>query len=62
MIKFLDCTALGMEVNEFTAAVQVAVVGDLSYTVFREGIFAHATTADGLTAQFSAAPAGPDSR
>ncbi|HEY1601590.1 MAG TPA: hypothetical protein VGG64_18460 [Pirellulales bacterium] len=51
-----------MGANELTAAVQVAVVGHLSYTVFREGIFAHATTADGLTAQFSAAPAGPDSR
>jgi pyruvate/2-oxoglutarate dehydrogenase complex dihydrolipoamide dehydrogenase (E3) component len=49
-------TALGVEASELMAAVQVAMVGKLPYTVFRTGIFAHPTTAEGLTALFAAAP------
>jgi pyruvate/2-oxoglutarate dehydrogenase complex dihydrolipoamide dehydrogenase (E3) component len=57
--RILGCTVLGVEANELTAAVQVAMVGRLPYTMFGEGIFAHPTTAEGLTALFSAAPAEP---
>jgi len=55
--QIIGFTALGVEVSELMAAVQVAMVGRLPYTVFRTGIFAHPTTAEGLTPLFAAAPA-----
>ena len=55
--RILGCTVLGVEAHELLAAVQVAMIGRLPYTVFRDGIFAHPTTAEGLTALFTATPA-----
>jgi hypothetical protein len=35
------------------AAVESAMLGNLPYTILRNGIFAHPTTAEGLTALFA---------
>lgn len=64
MIKALigddDCiigfTALGVEASELMAAAHVAMVSRLPYQRFREGIYAHPTTAEGLTALFAMDP------
>ncbi|HEY2840685.1 MAG TPA: FAD-dependent oxidoreductase [Pirellulales bacterium] len=54
--RILGFTALGVEASELMTAVEVAILGRLPYTVFREGIFAHPTTGEGLTALFAGAP------
>src|SRR5260221_3123558 len=54
--RIIGFTALGVEASEIMATVQVAMIGGLPYTVFRTGIFAHPTTAEGLTALFAAVP------
>jgi pyruvate/2-oxoglutarate dehydrogenase complex dihydrolipoamide dehydrogenase (E3) component len=51
--RILGFTAFGAEASEMMAAVQIAMVGKLPYTVFREAILAHPTTAEGLGALFS---------
>jgi pyruvate/2-oxoglutarate dehydrogenase complex dihydrolipoamide dehydrogenase (E3) component len=57
--RIIGFTALGVEASELMAAVQVAMLGRLPFTVFRDGIFAHPTTAEGLTALFASEPAEP---
>jgi len=59
--QIVGFTALGVEASELMAAVQVAMIGALPYTALRDGIFAHPTTAEGLTAFFREADAQPDS-
>ncbi len=54
--RIIGFTALGVEASELIAAVQVAMIGRLPYTIFRMGSFAHPTTAEGLTALFAATP------
>jgi pyruvate/2-oxoglutarate dehydrogenase complex dihydrolipoamide dehydrogenase (E3) component len=44
----LGFTAFGAEASEMMAAVQTAMLGRLSYTVLRDGIFTHPTAAEGL--------------
>jgi hypothetical protein len=39
------------------AAVQVAMIAELPYTVLRDGIFTHPTLLEGLIQLFSAVPA-----
>ena len=51
--RILGFTAFGAEASEMMAAVQIAMVGKLPYTVFRDAILAHPTTAEGLGALFS---------
>ena len=47
--RILGFTAFGAEASEMMAAVQTAMLGDLPYTVLRDAIFTHPTTAEGLT-------------
>ena len=51
--RILGFTGFGAEASEMMAAVQIAMVGKLPYTVFREAIIAHPTTAEGLGELFS---------
>ena len=46
----LGFTVLGAEASELMAAVQSAMLGKQPYTMLRDGIFAHPTAAEGLTA------------
>jgi pyruvate/2-oxoglutarate dehydrogenase complex dihydrolipoamide dehydrogenase (E3) component len=50
--RILGFTAFGAEASELMAAVESAMLGNLPYTILRNGIFAHPTTAEGLTALF----------
>lgn len=54
--RILGFTAFGAEASEMLAAVQTAILGRLSYTVLRDGIFTHPTVAEGLTVLFAQAP------
>ena len=49
----LGFTMFGAQAGEVIAAVQVAMWGQLPYTVFRDGILAHPTMAEGLNLLFS---------
>jgi pyruvate/2-oxoglutarate dehydrogenase complex dihydrolipoamide dehydrogenase (E3) component len=49
-------TMIGPEAGEVMAAVQMAMLGGLSYTVFRDAILAHPTMAEGLNGLFAAIP------
>jgi pyruvate/2-oxoglutarate dehydrogenase complex dihydrolipoamide dehydrogenase (E3) component len=51
--RILGFTAFGAEASELMAAVESAMLGNLPYTILRNGIFAHPTTAEGLTALFA---------
>jgi pyruvate/2-oxoglutarate dehydrogenase complex dihydrolipoamide dehydrogenase (E3) component len=51
--RILGFTAFGAEASEMMAAVQIAMIGKLPYTVFQNAILAHPTTAEGLGALFS---------
>jgi len=55
--RILGFTALGVEGSEMMAAVQTAMVGGLSYTVLRDAIFTHPTTAEGLVFLLASVPA-----
>jgi pyruvate/2-oxoglutarate dehydrogenase complex dihydrolipoamide dehydrogenase (E3) component len=55
----LGFTAFGSEASELLSAVQTAMIAGLPYTVLRDTIFAHPTTAEGLTALFAKPPAPP---
>jgi pyruvate/2-oxoglutarate dehydrogenase complex dihydrolipoamide dehydrogenase (E3) component len=55
--RILGFTALGVEGSEMMAAVQTAIVGGLPYTVLRDAIFTHPTTAEGLNFLLASVPA-----
>jgi pyruvate/2-oxoglutarate dehydrogenase complex dihydrolipoamide dehydrogenase (E3) component len=55
--RILGFTALGVEGSEMMAAVQTAMVGGLPYTVLRDAIFTHPTTAEGLNVLAASVPA-----
>ncbi|HEX8799391.1 MAG TPA: mercuric reductase [Terriglobales bacterium] len=55
--RILGLTALGTEASELMAAVQTAMLGGLPYTVLRDAIFAHPTTAEGLNVLLRSVPA-----
>ncbi len=46
--RILGFTAFGVEASELLAAVQTAMLGNLPYTVLRDGIYTHPTIAEGL--------------
>lgn len=46
--RVLGMTALGAEASELMAVVQTAMLGELPYTLLRDAIFTHPTTAEGL--------------
>jgi pyruvate/2-oxoglutarate dehydrogenase complex dihydrolipoamide dehydrogenase (E3) component len=55
--RILGLTVFGAEASEIMAAVQVAMLGGLPFTVLRDALFTHPTAAEGLTvllADFSA--------
>jgi len=51
--RILGFTAFGAEASEMMAAVQIAMVGKLPCTVFKDAILAHPTTAEGLGGLFA---------
>jgi pyruvate/2-oxoglutarate dehydrogenase complex dihydrolipoamide dehydrogenase (E3) component len=55
--RILGLTALGVEASEMMAAVQTAMLGRLPYTVLRDAIFTHPTTAEGLVFLLATVPA-----
>jgi pyruvate/2-oxoglutarate dehydrogenase complex dihydrolipoamide dehydrogenase (E3) component len=54
--RILGFTMIGAEAGEVMAVVQTAILGGLSYTIFRDAILAHPTMAEGLNELFSAIP------
>jgi pyruvate/2-oxoglutarate dehydrogenase complex dihydrolipoamide dehydrogenase (E3) component len=55
--EILGFTAFGVEASELLAAVQTAMLGNLPYTVLRDGIFAHPTISEGLVFLLANVPA-----
>jgi pyruvate/2-oxoglutarate dehydrogenase complex dihydrolipoamide dehydrogenase (E3) component len=51
--RIVGFTMIGPEAGEVMAAVQIAMLGGLPYTVFRDAILAHPTMAEGLNELFS---------
>ena len=51
--RILGFTALGVEAGEVMAAVQVAMAGNLPYTVLRDMVLTHPTIAEGLGELFA---------
>ncbi len=47
--RILGFTAFGAEASELLATVQTAMLGGLPFTVLRDALFTHPTTAEGLT-------------
>lgn len=50
--QILGCAVLGVEGGELMALFQMAMMGKVSYTVLKEGIFAHPTMAESLNNLF----------
>jgi pyruvate/2-oxoglutarate dehydrogenase complex dihydrolipoamide dehydrogenase (E3) component len=61
-----DCipgfTAFGAEASELMAVAQTAILGGIPYTVLRDTIWTHPTTAEGLIGLFSNPPSVPSPR
>ena len=55
--RILGLTVFGTEASELMAAVQTAMLGGLPYTLLRDAIFAHPTTAEGLNVLLRSVPA-----
>jgi pyruvate/2-oxoglutarate dehydrogenase complex dihydrolipoamide dehydrogenase (E3) component len=51
--QILGATVLGIEGGELMAALQMAIMGKLHYTVLRDAIFAHPTLAESLNNLFA---------
>ena len=47
--RILGFTVFGAEASELMATVQIAMLGQLPFTVLRDAIFTHPTAAEGLT-------------
>ena len=54
--RLLGFTAFGVEASEMLAAVQTAMLARVPYTLLRDAIFAHPTTAEGLGVLLSDLP------
>jgi pyruvate/2-oxoglutarate dehydrogenase complex dihydrolipoamide dehydrogenase (E3) component len=52
----LGFTAFGAEASEMVAAVQTAMLARAPFTLLRDAIFAHPTTAEGLGPLFATTP------
>lgn len=55
--RILGFTVFGVDGGEVMSAIQLAMIGGLSYTAVRDGILAHPTLMEGLIVLFSSAPA-----
>jgi len=53
--RILGFTMIGSEAGEVMAAVQIAMLGDLPYSVIRDAVLTHPTMAEGLGNLYSAA-------
>ncbi len=51
--RILGAAILGIEGGEIASAIQIAMMGDLSYRKLKEGVFAHPTLAESLNNLFS---------
>jgi pyruvate/2-oxoglutarate dehydrogenase complex dihydrolipoamide dehydrogenase (E3) component len=51
--KILGCAVLGIEGGEIMSQLQIAMMGNLSYTDLRDAVFAHPTLAESLNNLFS---------
>ncbi len=51
--QILGCAVLGIEGGEIMAQLQIAMMGNLPYTVLRDAVFAHPTLAESLNNLFS---------
>jgi pyruvate/2-oxoglutarate dehydrogenase complex dihydrolipoamide dehydrogenase (E3) component len=51
--RILGAAVLGVEGGEVMSVLQVAMMGDLPYTVIRDGVFAHPTLAESLNTLFT---------
>ena len=54
--RIIGFTAFGAEAGELMSTVQLAMLGDLPYTVLRDAMFAHPTMTEGLKALFMSVP------
>jgi pyruvate/2-oxoglutarate dehydrogenase complex dihydrolipoamide dehydrogenase (E3) component len=52
--KILGCAVLGIEGGELMTMFEIAMIGNLPYTVLKDGIFAHPTLAESLNNLFKA--------
>ena len=52
--QILGAAILGIEGGEVMAALEIAMMGKLSYTALRDGVFAHPTLAESLNNLFMA--------
>jgi pyruvate/2-oxoglutarate dehydrogenase complex dihydrolipoamide dehydrogenase (E3) component len=52
--QILGAAILGIEGGEIMSAIEIAMMGKLSYTALRDGIFAHPTLAESLNNLFTA--------
>ncbi|NIR53114.1 mercuric reductase [candidate division KSB1 bacterium] len=50
--QILGCAILSIEGGEVMSVIQVAMMGKLPYTAFRDGVFAHPTLAESLNTLF----------
>ena len=55
--EILGFTAFGVEASELMAAVQIAMLARMPYTLLRDAIFAHPTISEGLLFLLSQVPA-----
>jgi pyruvate/2-oxoglutarate dehydrogenase complex dihydrolipoamide dehydrogenase (E3) component len=55
--RLLGFTAFGAEASELMAVAQTAMLGGMPYTVLRDTIWTHPTTAEGLLGLFATPPA-----
>lgn len=51
--RILGCAVLGLEGGEIMSMLQVAMMGNLPYTVLRDGVFAHPTFAESVNNLFA---------
>lgn len=51
--RILGCAILSVEGGELMAIIQMAMMGGVSYTALRDGVFAHPTLAESLNTLFS---------
>src|SRR5215218_7475228 len=51
--QILGCAVLGVEGGEIMAMIQISMMGNLSYTVLGDAVFAHPTLAESLNTLFS---------
>jgi pyruvate/2-oxoglutarate dehydrogenase complex dihydrolipoamide dehydrogenase (E3) component len=52
--RILGAAILGIEGGEIVSVVKVAMMGDLSYTALRDGVFPHPTLSEALNNLFLA--------